>query len=157
MKNYVISSAILATLAFASCQRTTQNHGDTSPLKSQDASVLVQDQTEADSQLDEKEGYQSFAFYEGIPANGIRSLSRSDGTSHGMPCVTKGVIARGEEVKYNFWHGHNRELHRFTLTSEDLAQMKDGKSIEVFTAVVDGHKHAVKIDLKKTCRMAARG
>jgi hypothetical protein len=60
---------------------------------------------------------------------------------------------KGEEVKYDFWHGHNRELHRFTLKSEDLAELKSGKSIEVFTAVVDRHKHAVKIDLEKSCKV----
>jgi len=149
MKVYMISGAMIAVMGFASCQITTANNQSQSSFKTDDS--VTQENQPADE--NETAGYQSFAFYEGIKEDGKRSLSRSDGTTHGMPCITKAIIAKGEEVKYDFWHGHNRELHRFTLTVDDLAILKSGKSIEVFTAVVDRHKHAVKIDLEKTCKV----
>lgn len=149
MRVYMISGAMIAVLGFVSCQMTTSKNQSQSSFKT-DASATQENNA---TDVNDKEGYQSFAFYEGIKEDGKRSLSRSDGTTHGMPCITKAIIAKGEEAKYDFWHGHNRELHRFTLSVEDLATLKSGKSIEVFTAVVDRHKHAVKIDLEKTCKV----
>ena len=147
-------SAVLATLTLA-CQQISPSSDSFSRTKDFDSSTTPAPDTDSEpAPASEVEGYQSFAFYEGIPANGRRSLSRKDGTSHGMPCITKAVIEKGEEVKYDFWHGHNRELHTFKLTSDDLTTLKSGKYLEVFTAVVDGHKHAVKIDLEKTCKVA---
>jgi len=138
-------SILVATAAsialFASCVK---------PFGGGNSSSMVKDDQPA--AVAEKEGYSTFAYYEGIRADGKRSASRDDGTALKMPCITKDVIAAGQEISYDFWHGHSGELHRFTLTVEDLQALKDEKSIEVFTAIVDGHKHAVKVDVKKPCK-----
>jgi hypothetical protein len=137
-----IQVAALASIAlFASCVK---------PFGGKNSSSMVKDDQPA--AVTEKEGYSTFAYYEGIRADGKRSPSRNDGTALKMPCITKDVIAAGQEISYDFWHGHSGELHRFTLTVDDLQTLKDEKSIEVFTAIVDGHKHAVKVDVKKPCK-----
>lgn len=102
---------------------------------------------------DEKpaEGYQAYAYYEGIGPDDERSGQRSDGTAHGMPCILKDDIAKAEEKSYDFWHGHNRELHQFTITAELFEQLKQGQSIQIYTEVVDGHKHALRVDVTKAC------
>jgi hypothetical protein len=151
----LISGTMLAVFGLTACQLTTAKNKSQSSFKSDAETATTQETIDEEASRNEKEGYQSFAFYEGIKEDGKRSLSRTDGTTHGMPCITKAVIIKGEEIKYDFWHGHDRELHRFTLKIEDLAELKAGKSIEVFTAVVDRHKHAVKIDLEKSCKVAA--
>jgi hypothetical protein len=142
---------MFAALGLMSCQVTTAKNESKSSVKTDTSPTTTAEPAAAEET--EMEGYQSFAFFEGIKEDGKRSPSRSDGTTHGMPCITKAVIAKSEEAKYDFWHGHDRELHRFTLTSENLAVLKSGKSIEVFTAVVDRHKHAVKIDMEKPCKV----
>jgi len=151
----LISGTMLAVFGLTACQLTTAKNQSQSSFKSDAETATTQETIDEEASRNEKEGYQSFAFYEGIKEDGKRSLSRTDGTTHGMPCIAKAVILKGEEIKYDFWHGHDRELHRFTLKIEDLAELKAGKSIEVFTAVVDRHKHAVKIDLEKSCKVAA--
>lgn len=134
--------AVLASITFlASCVKPFGGGNSSSTVKDDQPAAVT-----------EKEGYSTFAYYEGIRADGKRSPSRNDGTGLKMPCITKEVIAAGQEVSYDFWHGHSGELHRFTLTVEDLQTLKDEKSIEVFTAIVDGHKHAVKVDTKKPCK-----
>jgi len=99
-----------------------------------------------------KEGYQAYAYYEGVGPQDERSGTRKDGTTHGMPCITKDEITAGEEKKYDFWHGHNRELHRFTINPEQFEQLKQGKSVDLYTEIVDGHRHAVRIDVKMPCK-----
>lgn len=145
-----IQVAVLASITFfASCVKPFGGGNSSSMVKEdQQAAAANSDQAVAA----EKDGYSTFAYYEGIRADGKRSASRNDGTALKMPCITKEVIAAGQEVSYDFWHGHSGELHRFTLTVEDLQALKEEKSIEVFTAIVDGHKHAVKVDVKKPCK-----
>jgi hypothetical protein len=150
----LISGTMLAVFGLTACQLTTAKNQSQSSFKSDAETATTLETRDDEASRNEKEGYQSFAFYEGIKEDGKRSLSRSDGTTHGMPCITKAIIIKGEEIKYDFWHGHDRELHRFTLRAEDLAELKAGKSIEIFTAVVERHKHAVKIDLEKSCKVA---
>lgn len=157
MKITVIGLSIAMATLILACQQTRPESNSFSRAKEIDNSTpATGDAPQDNPSASEIEGYQSFAFYEGIPADGRRSLSRKDGTSRGMPCITKSIIEKGEEVKYDFWHGHDRELHTFKLTTDDLASIKAGKYVEIFTAVVDGHKHAVKIDLEKTCKISPR-
>ena len=145
-----IQVAALASIAlFASCVKPFGGENSSSSFKDDQPATAS---TENDATNATKEGYSTFAYYEGIRADGKHSASRNDGTGLKMPCITKEVIAAGQEVSYDFWHGHSGELHRFTLTVEDLQTLKDEKSIEVFTAIVDGHKHAVKVDVKKPCK-----
>lgn len=134
-------AAVASIALFASCVKPFGDGNSSSMVKDDQPAIAA-----------EKEGYSTFAYYEGIRADGKRSASRTDGTGLKMPCITKEVIAAGQEVSYDFWHGHSGELHRFTLTVEDLQTLKEEKSIEVFTAIVDGHKHAVKVDVKKPCK-----
>lgn len=155
MRIHLVSGSLLAVFGLTSCHFSPNENQSQSSFKSDTETTTTQENPNEEALRNEKEGYQSFAFYEGIKEDGKRSLSRSDGTTHGMPCISKAVILKGEEIKYDFWHGHDRELHRFTLKIEDLAELKAGKSIEVFTAVVDRHKHAVKIDLEKSCKATA--
>ena len=142
---------VLASIfLFASCNIRTESSAS-SKLRADENSAATADGSVTEQA--EKEGYPTFAFYEGIPAQSERNKSRTDGTAFKMPCIGKDVIEAGVEKSYDFWHGHSGELHRFTLTVESLQQLKEGKSIEVYTVVVDGHKHAVQIDTKKTCKV----
>lgn len=151
MRHFLTLGLVAGAFSFYSCQLTIGKNQNTSVTKASDNPRQLEENAQLPAEESQKEGYQSFAFYEGIKEDGKRSLTRNDGTTHGMPCIAKAIIQKGEEIKYDFWHGHNRELHRFTLTVENLEQLRSGKSIEVFTAVVDRHKHAVKVDLEKPC------
>lgn len=151
MRHFLTLGIAATAFSLYSCQLTKVTNQSASVTKSSDSTQQREESEQPTQEINQKEGYQSFAFYEGIKEDGKRSLTRNDGTTHGMPCISKAVIQKGEEIKYDFWHGHNRELHRFTLTVEHLEQLRSGKSIEVFTAVVDRHKHAVKVDLDKPC------
>ncbi len=103
----------------------------------------------------ETTGYQSFAYYEGLSSSELRSGSRTDGTSSGMPCISKAEIARGQDTLHKFWHGHDNELHMFTLTRDQYDVLLSGKPVQVYTSVNDGHRHALVIDPRKTCRPPA--
>jgi len=115
------------------------------------ASQLLASDENTDVDAPKKEGYQSYAYYQGLRPDEMRDASRKDGTSHGMPCIAKDDITAGEERNYNFWHGHDNELHKFTLTPENLEELKSGKSIEVYTDAVEGHRHAVLINVNAKC------
>ncbi|MEY4630547.1 MAG: hypothetical protein RIQ81_667 [Pseudomonadota bacterium] len=101
----------------------------------------------------EANGYQSYAFYEGLSAEEMRSGSRTDGTSSDMPCISKAEIARAQDTSHIFWHGHDNEKHTFRLTSEHYSDLGSGKPVQIYTTVVDGHRHAVLIDPRKSCRV----
>lgn len=94
---------------------------------------------------------QTFAFYQALQPAQTRSPSRKDGTSYKMPCLTQAEIDAGEHRVYQFWHGHGAENHRFTITSDDFARLRSGEAIEVYTDVVEGHRHALKIDPEVPC------
>lgn len=149
MTRFIHIAALASIGLFAACVKPFGSGNSSSIVKDDQPAVGSNSEQPVAS---EKEGYSTFAYYEGIRADGKRSASRNDGTGLKMPCITKEVIAAGQEVSYDFWHGHSGELHRFTLTVEDLGTLKEEKSIEVFTAIVDGHKHAVKVDVKKPCK-----
>jgi hypothetical protein len=95
---------------------------------------------------------QSFGYYQGLGPNETRSPARSDGTAYQMPCVTADEIAAGEEKEYVFWHGHGAGNHRFVLTAEDFVKLQNGEAIEVYTNVVDGHRHALRVNPAEECR-----
>lgn len=114
-------------------------------------SSVVSSKVFADDETKTYEGYQAYAYYEGIGPDDERSGQRSDGTTHGMPCILKDDISKAEEKTYNFWHGHNREIHQFTISAELFEQLKQGKPIQIYTEIVDGHRHALIVDVTKTC------
>jgi hypothetical protein len=149
MRRSIQVAALASITFFASCVKPFGGGNSSSSFKDDQQTA---ESSENGATSASKEGYSTFAYYEGIRADGKRSASRNDGTGLKMPCITKEVIAAGQEVSYDFWHGHSGELHRFTLKVEDLEQLKQETSIEIFTAIVDGHKHAVKVDTKKPCK-----
>ena len=60
------------------------------------------------------------------------------------------VLARGCDpnapLTLDFWHGHNGQLHRFTLLPEHFADLKAKKRVTLETSIVDGHQHKMFID-----------
>jgi hypothetical protein len=96
---------------------------------------------------------QSFAFYQGLAPRETLSPSRTDGTTYNMPCIPPEDIEAAEEKTYAFWHGHG-ETHRFTVTPEDFAALRAGRTLVLYTTVVDGHRHALRIAPRVPCTMA---
>lgn len=99
----------------------------------------------------ESNGYKSYGYYQGLGPSERRSSSRSDGTYYKMPCIPQEDIDAGESRTYEFWHGHNGQVHQFTVTAEDFAQLQEGRDIEIYTDVITGHRHALLVSPKKTC------
>ncbi len=59
-------------------------------------------------------------------------------------------IIDGKNLTLDFWHGHGGKLHRFTLTPEHYADLKQLKKVTLSTTVVDGHSHKLFIDPNST-------
>lgn len=87
----------------------------------------------------------SFAYYQGLGPTEKRSPSRTDGTYSSMPLILRVDIDAAVEKKYKFWHGHSGSTHSFTLTEDDFLALQDGDTIETYTSVVTGHRHALRI------------
>lgn len=111
---------------------------------------LVARAEESDEDCELVSGMKSFGYYEGLSPNGTRSPSRSDGTYYNMPCIATEDVAAGEAKTYQFWHGHSRQ-HTFTVTPAHFEQLKAGEAVELFTDVVDDHRHALKITPTEAC------
>ena len=103
-----------------------------------------------DGECESGEGIQTFGYYEGILPNDTRSPNRTDGSAYNMPCISAADIATGEEKTYDFWHGHG-QTHRFTVTAENFTSLQEGTAVEVYTTVVDGHRHALRISPAEPC------
>jgi hypothetical protein len=97
------------------------------------------------------QGLRSFAFYQGLGANETRSPQRPDGTYSKMPCLTAEDIEAAQTKIYTFWHGHNNEMHSFELGEMDFLALQEGKIIEIYTSIVTGHRHALRIDPNDMC------
>ncbi len=100
------------------------------------------------------QGMKSFAFYQGLGPTQLRSADRPDGTFSSMPCISEDDVAAGEAKTYEFWHGHGGKNHKFTVDSESFAKLKAGESVEIYTDVVTGHRHALKIDPNLECTIS---
>lgn len=109
-----------------------------------ESTVLACDVTQPD-------GIKSFGFYQGLGPTESRSAGRSDGTYYKMPCVQNTDIELGETKEYLFWHGHNNVTHHFVITDEDFIRLQNGTAIEIFTNLVEGHRHALKITPELAC------
>jgi hypothetical protein len=105
----------------------------------------------ADTSAVDEPAYKSFGYYQGLGPNESRSSSRSDGTYHQMPCITLRDVARGATKEYQFWHGHGGGSHKFTVTAENFAELREGKIVEIFTNIIDGHRHALRISPQESC------
>ena len=71
-----------------------------------------------------------------------------------MPCISAEDVELGEELEFEFWHGHGGGQHTFTLTAEDFVTLKEEGEIEIFTNVIDGHRHALRISTSEACEQA---
>lgn len=109
---------------------------------------------EAACQLEGGVGMKSFGYYEGLQPSGTRNPRRTDGTYHQMPCISEADLEAGEEKTFNFWHGHSR-LHTFTVTVEDFEMLNAGEDVEIYTSIVDGHRHALRISPTEACGATA--
>ena len=98
-----------------------------------------------------QDGIKSFAFYQGLRPTETRSPDRTDGTFSNMPCIKKSDVDLGIEKTYLFWHGHGANIHRFKVTSEHFAKLARGSSVELYTDLVDGHRHALQISPNLVC------
>ncbi len=96
-------------------------------------------------------GVTTFGYYQGLQPSQTRSPNRTDGTKHNMPCIPITDIEAAEDRVYTFWHGHNGVSHRFTVTHDDFLRLQTGEVIEVYTDIVSGHRHALKIDPNLAC------
>lgn len=99
-----------------------------------------------------KNGIRSFAYYQALMPTERRSPSRNDGTNYKMPCISLAAIEAGEDRLYEFWYGHGATSHKFQVTAEDYNRLKNGEAIEIFTDVVEGHRHALKINPREQCQ-----
>lgn len=102
---------------------------------------------------DDPQSIQSFAYYQGLGPTETRSPSRADGTDYSMPCITTDDILASVEKTYDFWHGHSRQ-HKFTITAESFLKLQEGEAIEIFTDIVDGHRHALAVKPTSRCTEA---
>jgi hypothetical protein len=98
-----------------------------------------------------KQGIKTFAFYQGLGPIQVRSPNRTDGTNFSMPCISEDDVTAGEAKSYEFWHGHGGKNHKFTIDADGFSKLAAGESIEIFTDVVTGHRHALKIDPSLKC------
>jgi hypothetical protein len=55
-------------------------------------------------------------------------------------------MGAGADKTYDFWHGHNGVLHRFTLTAAHFADLRKKKRVNLMTTVVEDHQHALFVD-----------
>jgi hypothetical protein len=55
-------------------------------------------------------------------------------------------MAAGTDKTYDFWHGHEGVLHRFTLTAQHFADLRAKKRVNLLTTVVDDHQHQLFVD-----------
>jgi hypothetical protein len=62
--------------------------------------------------------------------------------------ITVAHVIASAKITLDFWHGHDGQLHRFTLEPMHFAQLKKGERVTVGTTVVDGHSHTLFVDPK---------
>ncbi|MCX6116961.1 MAG: hypothetical protein NT027_05430 [Proteobacteria bacterium] len=98
-----------------------------------------------------KEGVKSFAFYQGLGPTERRSPNRPDGTGSSMPCIAQADIEAAVAKTYRFWHGHGGKQHSFTVSEENFISLQKGETIEIYTDIITGHRHALKIEPQLVC------
>jgi hypothetical protein len=94
------------------------------------------------------DGIQTFAYYQGLGPSERRSPQRTDGTAYNMPRITMDEIEAVEDRVYEFWHGHGGTKHHFTVKADDFLRLKHGEAIEIYSDMVESHRHAIGIDPK---------
>lgn len=55
-------------------------------------------------------------------------------------------VKAGQTITFDFWHGHNGILHRYTVTSDHFAQLKKLQRVQIETTEVADHTHLLFID-----------
>lgn len=103
----------------------------------------------------EPDKVQTFGYYQGLGANETRNPGRTDGTTYMMPCVSHADIVAGVEKVYEFWHGHGGRQHKFTVTANDFSKLLRGESVEIYTSVVEDHRHSAMVTPTRRCESKA--
>lgn len=98
---------------------------------------------------------QSFGYYEGLGPDDTRSSSRTDGTDYDMPCILAEDIAAGVEKPYEFWHGHGGRKHKFVVKPEHFLELQQGRAVEIYTDIVEDHRHSLRISPREPCNSEA--
>ncbi|MCA9607612.1 MAG: hypothetical protein KC619_18520 [Myxococcales bacterium] len=60
--------------------------------------------------------------------------------------ITVDMIAAGEAVELEFWHGHGGVSHRYAVSAADLAALARGERVTLTTSEVEGHSHMLFVD-----------
>jgi hypothetical protein len=100
---------------------------------------------------EEEISLQAFAYYQGLGPNETRSSSRNDGTIYKMPCVMPQELGEGEVLEFDFWHGHGGMTHSFTINGEQFFTLQEVGEVEIYTDVIQGHRHALRLSLNDVC------
>ncbi|HEU0030434.1 MAG TPA: hypothetical protein VFQ53_07375 [Kofleriaceae bacterium] len=60
--------------------------------------------------------------------------------------VEVAFVVAGVAVTLDFWHGHDGELHRYTLEPAHLEALRRGDRVTLETTLVAGHRHMLFVD-----------
>jgi len=55
-------------------------------------------------------------------------------------------VVAGTAITLDFWHGHNGQLHRYTLEPAHFAALERGERVSLVTTIVEDHQHMLFID-----------
>ena len=55
-------------------------------------------------------------------------------------------VVAGTVITLDFWHGHNGQLHRYTLEPAHFAALERGERVTLVTTIVEDHQHMLFID-----------
>ena len=97
---------------------------------------------------------QSFGYYEPLGETDPHNADETDGTTYNMPCISGDDIAAAKDKTYKFWHGHDGQDHMFTVTADDFRQLAQGKSLLLYTTMVEGHRHPLQITPSSQCEQS---
>jgi len=60
--------------------------------------------------------------------------------------ITAQFLAADQEMTFDFWHGHNGIMHRWTVTQAHIRQLLLGQRVMITTTIVEDHNHDLFID-----------
>ena len=71
-------------------------------------------------------------------------LDGSNGPLTGV--IEVAYVVAGTAITLDFWHGHNGQLHRYTLEPAHFAALERGERVTLVTTIVEDHQHMLFID-----------
>jgi hypothetical protein len=60
--------------------------------------------------------------------------------------ITAQFMTADQETTFDFWHGHNGVMHRWTVTRDHIRQLLAGQRVMITTTIVEDHNHDLFID-----------